>query len=144
MTRFDRDGQRLFCMHVKQGQPELRQGHKASCFLIVEHLDNEDFIRLKSLAMMMSGCDRFRLYGKQEPLWYRLMDYTEWELYKDGPDEPSKMIVGYDDPDGFAEELARNICIREFTLRDTFLMYDDPAAYRDMIGRLEKAMCRED
>ena len=132
--RYDRLGPCFFGADLEYGDMNLHQGHTATCFLIVEHTDDEQFIRKQALELLMACNGWFHIYGRQEPLWHRILDDTDVLLHPD----PEKFAVtaGYDDMDDFVNELDLSIHVRTLVPNDTFLLYDDEVLYKDVLSRL--------
>lgn len=133
-TEFDRLGLCFFGADLEYGKMRMRPGHTANCFLIVEHTNDEVFVRKQALELLMACNGWFHIYGKQVPLWHRILDETDVLLHPN----PEKFAVtaGYDDMDDFVNELDLSVHVRSLVPNDTFLLYDDMAVYRKVLRKL--------
>ena len=128
-SRYDWLGPRFFGVDLERGEMILRPGHTVTMFLIVEHSDDEAFIRKESLQLLMTGRDRwFHFYGKQKQLWYSIMKETDALLHS-----IDARKVNYDNIDDFVSELDFCIHARTFVPNDVFLLYDDASLYHDVM-----------
>lgn len=133
-TGFDRLGLHFFGADLEYGKMELRPGHTADCFLIVEHTNDEKFVRKQALEFRLACDGWLHIYGKQEPFWHRILDETDMLLHPDP--EKHAVTAGYDDIDHFVNELDLSIHARTLVPHDVFLIYDDLDLYREVLRRL--------
>ena len=54
-------------LDIKRGVMDLKNG-TITCFMIVEHIHDIDFIRKQVLSLIVAGCKDFTFYGQQESI----------------------------------------------------------------------------
>jgi len=124
-ARYDRLGPRFFGADLECGEMDLHEGHTVTCFLIVDRIHDEVFVKKQVLQLLVANSGLFHIFGKKEPFWHSVIDGMNALHYPCSGCEVSAMTAGYDTIDDFVNELY--ICIHARTLlpNDIFLLYDD-------------------
>ena len=56
-------------LDIEHGVMNIKNG-TITCFMIVEHPHDLDFIRKTALSLVVAGCNNFIFYGQQESIWH--------------------------------------------------------------------------
>lgn len=66
MLRYEKIRPNLYGLDMLYGKIDLKPTHGFSCFFIVEHIEDNDFIKRQAMQLLLAGCRDFNLYGKTE------------------------------------------------------------------------------
>lgn len=118
---------RLSCLNLYTGVIRYHEGHTFSCFFIVEHTDDKEYIKKHALELMTAGCRNSNFYGKQAKLWENI--YASVDIYKNQNEYNCTAISTWDKIESFVDALRFELSARTLIPHDVYLIYDD-----DQIG----------
>ena len=136
MMRYEKLRNNLYSADLVYGKIDLKRSHGFSCYFIVEHMDDEEFIRDQALQLLLSGCRDFVFYGKKEATWHLGVDEADIMLYPDMSDETLALTSSCETLEEFVDDLHHAISERPFLSHDYYLFYDDSKIYHDAIELL--------
>lgn len=119
------------------GKIELNPTHGFSCFFIVEHIDDKEFIKDQALQLLLSGCRNFDFYGKKKDAWHFGVDEADMMLYPNMTYETVALTSGWVSIEEFVEELHYVLSQRPFLPHDYYLLYDDHEIYQNTLELLD-------
>ena len=67
-------------LDIEHGVMNLKNG-TITCFMIVEHIHDIDFIRKQVLSLIVAGCKDFTFYGQQESIWHLETDLADIKVH---------------------------------------------------------------
>lgn len=136
VDRYENLKYNIYGLNLHYGKITPKLGHNVELFYIVEHTDDEQFIRKEALQMLQQfGQSVYYFFGKNEPIWHLIFDETYILLNSNA--EGVAMTVGYDMLDDFISELDDRKHLIPFVPCDYYLIYDDEAIYQKIKQRLE-------
>ena len=138
MQRYNKLGNNLYSADLLYGKIELKPTHRFSCFFIVEHTFDAEFIKDQAIQLLLVGCQSFDFYGKAESNWKLGVDEANIFLHPKSTSETDILIAGWSTLEEFADALNDVLCLRPFVPHDFYLIYDDEEIYRSVLKRLEK------
>lgn len=127
----------LYGAHLVYGKIDLNPTHRFSCFFIVQHTDDTEFIKKQAMQLLLAGCRNFDFFGKKEPLWHLGFDDVDIMLNPNSTPENVALTSGWSTLDDFVEALDLVISVRPIVPHDTYLLYDDRAIYEEVLRRLD-------
>ena len=127
----------LYSADLHYGKIELKPTHGFSCFFIIRHTDDKEFIKDQAIQLLLSGCRNFDFYGEMEPMWHICVDEADILLYPDYTSETVALTSGWDNLEEFAEALHDELSLRPFVPHDFYLLYDDEGTYKEVLGLLD-------
>lgn len=137
MPRYKKLRPNLYSADLFYGKIDLKPGHGFSCFFIVQHTDDKEFIKDQAIQLLLAGCRNFDFYGKMEPIWHLGFDDADILLNPNSTQETVALTSGWDTIDEFVEVLHNEISCRPFVPHDYYLIYDDEETYEDVLRRLD-------
>ena len=124
----------LWGLDIERGVMNIKSG-TITCFMIVEHTNDLDFIRKTVLSLIVAGCNNFIFYGQQEPIWHIETDLADIKVH------PASNEVALTSScktlDDFIEEIELDINLRSLVPNYNYLIYDDEEIYREILRRLK-------
>ena len=135
--RYEKLRPNLYGAHLVYGKIDLNPTHRFSCFYIVQHTDDEKFIKKQAMQLLLAGCRNFDFFGEKEPLWHLVFDDVDIMLNQDLTPESVALTSGWSALDDFVEVLDLVISARPTVPHDTYLLYDDRAIYEEVLRRLD-------
>ena len=138
MQRYNKLRNNLYSAELLYGKIELKRTHGFSCFFIVEHTFDAEFIKDQAIQLLLVGCQDFYFYGKAEPNWHLGVDEANIFLSPKTALETDVLISGWSTLEEFADALNDVLSLRPFVPHDFYLIYDDEKIYRNVLKRLEK------
>lgn len=138
MQQYEKLGNNLYGAEMYRGKLELKPTHGFSCFFIVEHIADKEFVKNQAMQLLLAGCRNFNFYGNAEPIWHLIVDETDILLYPDSTSESVALTSGWDSIEDFADALDVELSLRTFVPHDIFLIYDDVRIYNDVVACLEE------
>jgi hypothetical protein len=121
-------------LDIECGIMDLKNG-TITCFMIVEHIHDIDFIRKQVLSLIVAGCKNFIFYGRQESIWHLETDLADIKVHPDS-DEVA-LTSTCESLDDFIDEINSEIYLRPIVPNYNYLFYDDEKIYREILRRLE-------
>lgn len=128
----------FFGVRLEIGNIDLRPDHTFSCYFIVEHPHDAEFIEKQARQLLLAGCKNFVFYGKYEPQWHNSFDFEDVRLHINCEDYDVALTSGSFDLEDFAEEIRFDIRCRPIVPHDTYLIYDDYEVYQDVLQLIGK------
>ena len=138
MQRYNKLRNNLYSADLFYGKIELKRTHGFSCFFIVEHTFDAEFIKNQAIQLLLAGCQDFHFYGKAESNWHFGVDEANIFLHSKSASETDVLISGWSILEEFADALNDVLSLRPFVPHDFYLIYDDEEIYRNVLKRLEK------
>lgn len=135
--KYDKLRSNLYGAHLIYGEIDLNPTHIISCFFIVEHTDDKEFIKKQAMQLMIAGCRNFDFFGKKEPLWHLGFDDVDIMLSPNSTLMNVALTSGWSLLDDFVEALNLVISVRPIVPIDTYLFYDDRAIYEEVVRQLD-------
>lgn len=136
MQRYNKLENNLYSAELLYGKIELKPTHRFSCFLIVEHTFDVDFIKDQAIQLFLAGCQSFDFYGKAEPNWHLGVDEANILLHSKSNPETDVLTSGWSILEEFADALNSVLSLRTFVPHDVYLIYDDEEIYKNVMKRL--------
>ena len=137
MQRYNKLGNNLYSADLLYGKIELKPTHRFSCFFIVEHTFDAEFIKDQAIQLLLAGCQSFDFYGKAESNWHLGVDEANTLLLLKSAYETDVLISGWSTLEEFADALNDVLSMRPFVPTDFYLIYDDEEIYKNVLKRLE-------
>lgn len=135
MNRYEYLKYNIYGLNLHYGKISPKPGHNVELFYIVEHMDDEQFIRKEALKMLLQfGQSVYYFFGKKESIFHLIFDETAVLLNLNAEDVA--MTVGYDMLDDFIAELDDRKYLRTIVPCDYYLIYDDEDIYQKIKKRL--------
>ncbi len=125
----------LTCLNFLTEVPAFNPNRDISCFLVVEHTDDKDFITNLAHSLLAAGCTTFDFYGKMEALWHEGVDHEDARMFHC---EKVALTAGHDSMKEFTNELVRMVHDEWPAPRDFYLLYDDEKIFEDVMRGFEK------
>lgn len=127
----------LYGAHHIYGKIDLNPRHTFSCFFIVQHTDDKEFIKEQAMQLLLAGCRNIDFFGEKESIWHLGFDDVNIILNLYSSPENVALISGWSTLDDFVDQLHRGISARSIIPHDTYLLYDDWALYEEVQRRLD-------
>ena len=127
-------GSNFWRLDIEHGVMDLKNG-TITCFMIVEHIHDIDFIRKQVLSLIVAGCKDFTFYGQQESIWHLETDLADIKVHPNS-DEVA-LTSTCKSMDDFIDEINLEINLRPIVPNYNYLIYDDEKIYREILRRLE-------
>lgn len=137
MQRYNKLGNNLYSADLLYGKIELKRTHGFSCFFIVEHTFDAEFIKDQTIQLLLVGCQDFHFYGKAEPHWRLGVDEANTLLFLKSAYETDVSISGWNTLEEFGEALNDVWSLRPLVPYDFYLIYDEEIIYRNVLKRLD-------
>ena len=118
------------------GKIDLKLTRDFTCFFIVNHTNDREFIEKTSMDFILSGCKDFHFFGTYEPEWHLAFDLMDSMIFPNSTYETVARTSGYDSIDDFSASLREMVFARTFVPHDFYLIYDDEVLYRKTISLL--------
>ena len=138
MQRYEMLRNNLYSADLLYGKIELKPTHRFSCFFIVEHTFDVEFIKDQAMQLLLAGCQEFGFYGKAEAQWHSGVNEADILLHPVSTPETVTLTSGWSDLEEFVDTLNERLSERPFVPHDFYLIYDDEEIYRNVLKRLEK------
>ena len=87
------------------GKVDVAPERNFICFLIVEHIDDEAFIKEQVDSLLIAGCRGFEILGAKEPRWHYFIDQEDIRLSSDSV--KFAYSAGWDSKPSFVHTLFR-------------------------------------
>ena len=121
-------------LDIERGVMDLKKG-TITCFMIVEHIHDIDFIRKQVLSLIVAGCRNFTFYGQQESIWHLETDLADIKVHPNSNEvaltSTSKSL------NDFIDEIKLEINLRPIVPNYNYLIYDDEKIYREILRQLK-------
>ena len=127
-------GSNFWGLDIEHGVMDLKNG-TITCFMIVEHIHDIDFIRKQVLSLIVAGCKDFTFYGQQESIWHLETDLADIKVHPNS-DEVA-LTSTCESLDDFIDEINLEINLRPIVPNYNYLIYDDEKIYREILRRLD-------
>ena len=124
----------LWGLDIERGVMKIKNG-TITCFMIVEHPHDLDFIRKTALSLVVAGCNNFIFYGQQESIWHLETDLADIKVHPNS--ERVALTSSCKTLDDFIEEIGLDIDLRPLVPNYNYLIYDDEGIYREILRRLK-------
>ena len=128
----------MYSADLLYGKIELKPTHRFSCFFIVEHTFDAEFIKDQAMQLLLAGCQEFDFYGKAEPQWHSGVNEAGILLHPVSAPEMVALISGWSDLEEFVDTLNERLSERPFVPHDFYLIYDDEGIYRNVLKMLKR------
>lgn len=135
MQRYEKLLPNLYGADLFYGKIDLKVNHSFSCYFIVQHTNEEEFIREQFLQLLLTGCQKFIFYGGKADTWVLNLEETASILRSDHLTVPYSASI-IDTIEAFARKLHREVSFRSLVPHDVFLLYDNERLYRKVLGTL--------
>lgn len=119
------------------GKIDLKLTHTFSCFFIVQHVDDKEFIKDQAIQLLLTGGRLFDFYGAKEAIWHLGFDEADILLYPDQQCEDVAMTSGWQTLEEFVEVLGQGLSERPIVPHDYYLFYDDSDTYNEALKLLD-------
>lgn len=136
MQRYEMLRNNLYSTDLLYGKIELKPTHTFSCFFIVEHTFDVEFIKNQAIQLLLAGCQEFDFYGKAEPQWHSGVNEASILLHPVSTPETVTLISRWSDLEEFVDILNERLFERPFVPHDFYLLYDDEGIYRNVLKML--------
>ena len=136
MQRYNKLRNNFHSADLLYGKIDLNPIHTFSCFFIVEHTFDVEFIKEQAIQLLLAGCQSFDFYGKAEPNWQIGVDEANILLYSKSNPETDVLTSGWSTMEEFADALNSVLSLRTFVPYDVYLIYDDEEIYKNVMKRL--------
>ena len=137
MPRYRKLRPNLYSADLVYGKIDLKPGHGFSCFFIVQHIDDKEFIKDQAIQLLLAGCRNFDFYGEKGPIWHLGFDDADILMNPNSTPETVALTSGWDTIDEFVEVLHNEISCRLYVSHDYYLLYDDEETYEYVLQSLE-------
>ena len=137
MSNYKRLRNNLYSANLLYGKIDLKSGHTFSCFFIVQHTDDLEFLKEQILQLLLAGCQGFIFFGAKASAWRQTIAWKDRVLRSIPAAEPAVFTSEYAELDAFSAALFRDISIRSFIPHDVYLLYDDETIYEEVLKHLE-------
>lgn len=127
-------GSNFWGLDIEHGVMDLKNG-TITCFMIVEHIHDIDFIRKQVLSLIVAGCKDFTFYGQQESIWHLETDLADIKVHPNS--DEAALTSTCKSMDDFIDEINLEINLRPIVPNYNYLIYDDEKIYREILRRLE-------
>lgn len=137
MQRYNKLRDNLYSTDLIYGKIELKPTYGFSCFFIVEHTLDMDFIKDQAIQLLLAGCQDFHFYGKTEANWRLGVDEVNMLLHPESTSETDVLISGWNTLEEFVDALKDVLSLRPFVPHNVYLIYDDEEKYRNVLKKLD-------
>lgn len=127
----------LYSADLVYGKIDLKYGHTFSCYFIVRHADDLEFIEKQALQLLLAGCQSFIFWGDKASAWRQIVTRRDRILRSIPTSEATIFTSDHTELDTFSSVLFREISVRSFIPHDVYLLYDDETIYEEVLQRLE-------
>ena len=124
------------------GKVDVAPERNFICFLIVEHIDDEAFIKEQVDSLLIAGCRGFEILGAKEPRWHYFIDQEDIRLSSDSV--KFAYSAGWDSKPSFVHTLFRALNDERPIKNDIYLIYDDEKIYEDVLEKVTEKEWRRD
>jgi len=124
------------------GKVDLAPERDFICFLIVEHIDDETFIKEQVDSILFAGCKGFEIYGANEPRWHYFIDQEDICLSSDSV--KFAYSAGWDSKPSFVHTLFRALNDERPIKNDIYLIYDDEKLCEEVLQKVTEKEWRRD
>ena len=136
--RYEKLRPNLYSADLVCGKIDLDPSHRFSCYFIVQHTDDPEFIKKQAMQLLLAGCRNFDFFGEKEILWHNGFDDVDIMLNPDSTEETVALTMSWNTIDAFVDALDVDISASPLIPHDVYLLYDDSVIYRDVLQRLER------
>ena len=136
MLRYEKIRPNLYGLDMLYGKIDLKPTHGFSCFFIVEHIEDNDFIKRQAMQFLLAGCRDFNLYGKTEYIWRVCVADVNLLLNQNAASETMTLISCWNTLEEFVDVLGAAIAVRSFIPHDYYIIYDDKDIYKEALKML--------
>ena len=136
MQRYEKLLRNLYGADLFYGKIDLKVNYSFSCYFIVQHTNEEEFIREQLLQLILTGCQKFIFYGGKADAWVLNLEEAASILRSDHLTVPYSASI-IDTIEAFARELHREVSFRSLVPHDVYLLYDNERLYRKVLGTLD-------
>ncbi len=126
----------LYSDDLIYGKIDLKPRHDFSCFFIVQHMDNKEFIKEQLLQLLLAGCQHYDFYGEMKQIWQ--LGFAEANTLLFSISAEHNCCDFRTTVEEFAEALIHAISVRSFVPHDYYLLYDDAGIYEKVIQILNE------
>ena len=133
---------RFYSTSITAGKVDLVPTRDFICFLIVEHIDDETFIKEQVDSILFAGCKGFEIYGSNESRWHYFIDQEDIRLSYDGVQ--FAYSAGWNSKPSFVHTLFRALNDERPIKNDIYLIYDDEKVYEDVLEKVTEKEWRRD
>lgn len=128
----------MYSADLLYGKIELKPTHRFSCFFIVEHTFDVEFIKDQAIQLLLVGCQEFDFYGEAGPQWHLGVDEAGILLHPVSTPETVTWTSRWDTLEEFVDTLNERLSERPFVPHDFYLIYDDEGIYRNVLKMLKR------
>lgn len=136
MTRCEKLSLTLTGADLFYGKIDLKLTHNSSCFFIVNHTAETEFIKKTAMDFILSGCKDFHFFGTYKNPWLHAFNTMNSFVFPASAYETAARISVYDSIEAFSKVLHCRISARSFIPHDSFLIYHDEELYRSVLSLL--------
>ena len=137
MVRYEKLRPNFYSADLGDGKIEMKPAHNFSCFFIVQHVEDKEFIKNLAVQLLLTGCRIFQFYGEKEATWHLGVDGADILLYPDSSCENVALTMSCQTLEEFAESLDSGLSERPIVPHDYYLFYDDNEIYHETLKLLD-------
>lgn len=126
----------LYGVQLELGVIEPKQGHRISCYFVVENPHDKEFIEKQARQLLVAGCRNFDIYGKYNNEWHNEITLEDIRLNPESIEETVAITNSYDSLVEFIDSIKVNISLHSFIPIDHYLIYDDYELYKAVVSKL--------
>ena len=136
MQRYKKLRPNLFSADLHYGKIDIKPDHYFSCFFIVQHTDDREFIKEQMIQLLLSGCRWFDFYGDKGAVWEASLEEAHRIVLPKNSVENTIRLNRWDTIEGFVAALNKSISMRPIVPCDHFLLYDDMNIYEAVVDQV--------
>ena len=127
----------LYSADLINGRIDFKTGHYSSCFFIVQHTDDREFIKKQAIQLLVAGCQDFHFFGEKQSIWRRGFDEAILLLQPNATREITAQTKGWCNLEEFVMLLHNYTSFRPLVPTDSYLLYDHEESYKEVLRRLD-------
>ena len=136
MQRYKKLRPNLFSADLHYGKIDIKPDHYFSCFFIVQHTDDREFIKDQAIQLLLAGCRNYDFYGEKRKIWGTGLEEAYRIVLPENSVENTIRLNRWDTIEGFVAALNKSISMRPIVLCDHFLLYDDMNIYEAVVDQV--------
>ena len=133
MQRYKKLRHNLFSADLHFGKIEIKPDHYCSCFFIVQHTDDREFIKDQAIQLLLAGCRNYDFYGEKRKIWETGLEGAYRIVLPENSVENTIRLNRWDIIEDFVAALNKSISMRPIVPCDHFLLYDDMKIYEAVV-----------
>lgn len=107
--------------------------HTFSCFFIVEHIYNNDYIEKIAKKLLVSDCRHFEFWGAQGQHWENVFDTMDMLIHPKFDKDSIALTTAWQKVSDLVESLDLQMSLRSIVPHDVYVFYDDERLYEDVL-----------